>query len=37
VGAYLRGAATSTTTIGALANPVGGTNPSHGFTIVRLG
>lgn len=37
LGAYLRGAATSTTTIGALANPVGGTNPSQGFTVLRLG
>jgi 4-amino-4-deoxy-L-arabinose transferase-like glycosyltransferase len=37
LGRYLRGAATSTTTIGTLRNPVGGTNPSHGFTVVRLG
>jgi 4-amino-4-deoxy-L-arabinose transferase-like glycosyltransferase len=37
LGDYLRKAATSTTTIGALSNPVGGTNPSHGFTVMRLG
>jgi hypothetical protein len=36
LGAYLRGAASSTETVGTLANPVGGTNPSHGFTILRL-
>jgi hypothetical protein len=36
VGAYLQEAATATTTVGTLANPVGGTNPSQGFTIVRL-
>jgi hypothetical protein len=36
IGAYLRGAARTTVTVGTLANPVGGTNPSHGFTIVRL-
>jgi hypothetical protein len=35
VGAYLRGA-TSTTTIGALGDPVGGANPAHGFTVLRL-
>ncbi len=37
LGAYLRGAATSTRTIGTLTDPVGGTNPSHGFTLMRLG
>ncbi len=36
IGAYLRGDARTTVTVGTLANPVGGTNPSHGFTIVRL-
>ena len=36
LGAYLRGAAVSRTTVGTLADPVGGTNPSRGFTIVRL-
>jgi 4-amino-4-deoxy-L-arabinose transferase-like glycosyltransferase len=36
LGAYLRGAATATTTVGTLAHPIGGTNPSRGFTIVRL-
>jgi len=37
LGSYLRSAATSTTTIGTLRDPVGGTNPSHGFTAMRLG
>jgi 4-amino-4-deoxy-L-arabinose transferase-like glycosyltransferase len=36
LGAYLRGAAVARTTVGTLADPVGGTNPSRGFTIVRL-
>ncbi len=36
LGAYLRGAASSTTTVGTLAAPVGGTNPSKGFTVYRL-
>ncbi len=36
LGAYIRGAARTTETVGTLADPVGGTNPSHGFTIVRL-
>jgi hypothetical protein len=36
LGAYLRGAATSTSTLGTLSDPVGGTNPSHGFTVARL-
>ncbi len=36
LGAYLRSAAVSRTTVGTLADPVGGTNPSRGFTIVRL-
>ncbi len=36
LGAYLRGAAAARTTVGTLADPVGGTNPSRGFTIVRL-
>jgi hypothetical protein len=36
VGAYLRGAASATSTVGTLADPVGGTNPSRGFTILRL-
>jgi hypothetical protein len=37
VGAYLQKAATATVTVGTLTDPVGGTNPSHGFTISRLG
>ena len=37
LGAYLRGAATSTSATGTLRGPVGGTNPSHGFTVMRLG
>ncbi len=37
LGDYLRSAATSTTVIGTLRNPVGGTTPSHGFTVMRLG
>jgi hypothetical protein len=36
LGDYLRGAARSTTTIGTLEQPAGGTNPSRGFTVVRL-
>jgi hypothetical protein len=36
LGAYLRGAARSTEVIGTLAQPVGGTNPAKGFTVVRL-
>ncbi len=36
IGAYIKGATASRETVGTLANPVGGTNPSHGFTIVRL-
>jgi 4-amino-4-deoxy-L-arabinose transferase-like glycosyltransferase len=36
LGAYLRGATVERTTVGTLADPVGGTNPSRGFTIVRL-
>ena len=36
LGAYIRGAARTTETVGTLADPVGGTNPSHGFTIVPL-
>jgi Dolichyl-phosphate-mannose-protein mannosyltransferase len=36
LGAYLRGAASSTATVGTLAAPVGGTNPSKGFTVYRL-
>lgn len=36
LGAYLRGAAESTVTIGTLEDPVGGTTPSHGFTLLRL-
>jgi 4-amino-4-deoxy-L-arabinose transferase-like glycosyltransferase len=36
LGAYLRRAASSSTTVGTLAKPVGGTNPSNGFTIMPL-
>jgi hypothetical protein len=36
LGAYLRRAATAKVTVGSLANPVGGTNPSRGFTIIGL-
>jgi hypothetical protein len=36
LGAYLRQSALSTETVGSLKNPVGGTNPSNGFTIFRL-
>ncbi|HEY2766805.1 MAG TPA: hypothetical protein VGI76_01030 [Solirubrobacteraceae bacterium] len=36
LGAYLRGAANATVTVGSLADPVGGTNPSRGFTIMSL-
>ncbi len=36
LGAYLRENALSTSTVGVLANPVAGTYPSKGFTIVRL-
>jgi hypothetical protein len=36
LGAYLRGAASSREVIGTLAQPAGGTNPSKGFTVVRL-
>lgn len=37
LGSYLRGAATSIVRVGTLKNPVGGTTPSHGFTVMRLG
>jgi hypothetical protein len=36
LGAYLRGAASSTAVVGTLSDPVGGTNPSKGFTVYRL-
>lgn len=36
VGAFLREATTAKVTVGTLADPVGGTNPSHGFTISHL-
>jgi hypothetical protein len=36
LGSYLRGYALATSTVGTLANPVAGTYPSKGFTIVRL-
>jgi hypothetical protein len=36
LGAYLRRAAVATNVVGTLAAPVGGTNPSKGFTIFRL-
>lgn len=36
VGGYLRSATTSRTVVGSLAQPSGGTLPSHGFTILRL-
>jgi hypothetical protein len=37
LGAYLRRSAARTTVVGDLADPVGGTNPSKGFTIMLLG
>jgi uncharacterized membrane protein len=37
LGDYLRGAARSTTTVGTLGHAAGGTNPSLGFTVIRLG
>jgi hypothetical protein len=36
LGSYLRGAARSVRVIGTLARPAGGTNPSGGFTVLRL-
>ncbi len=36
LGAYLRGTASETATVGTLSAPVGGTNPSKGFTVYRL-
>jgi hypothetical protein len=36
LGAYLRGAPTSTEIVGTLAHPAGGTYPSRGFTLLRL-
>jgi hypothetical protein len=36
LGAYLRGTASSATVAGTLTDPVGGTNPSKGFTVYRL-
>ncbi|HXA54018.1 MAG TPA: hypothetical protein VNV37_03995 [Solirubrobacteraceae bacterium] len=36
LGAYLRGMASSSAVLGTLAAPVGGTNPSKGFTVYRL-
>jgi len=36
LGGYLRNSAPAEETVGTLANPVGGTNPPQGFTIVRL-
>jgi 4-amino-4-deoxy-L-arabinose transferase-like glycosyltransferase len=36
VGNFLRESTVAKTTVGTLADPVGGTNPSHGFTILRL-
>jgi hypothetical protein len=37
LGSYLRGAARHTTTVGTLRQPAAGTNPSRGFTVMRLG
>ncbi len=37
LGAYLHRSSTATQQIGELANPEGGTNPSKGFTVLRLG
>jgi hypothetical protein len=37
LGGYLRSVATSMTTIGTFRDPVGGTTPSRGFTVMRLG
>lgn len=36
VGGYLRRTASATVTVGSLVHPVGGTNPSLGFTIYNL-
>jgi hypothetical protein len=36
IGAYLRGAASSSSVFGTLAEPAAGTNPSQGFTLYRL-
>lgn len=36
LGEYLRRSAVATSTVGTLAAPAGGTNPSTGFTIIRL-
>ena len=36
IGAYLRGSTISSTVVGTLANPVAGTFPAQGYTIVRL-
>jgi hypothetical protein len=36
LGAYLRDTASDTATVGTLSAPVGGTNPSKGFTVYRL-
>jgi hypothetical protein len=36
LGAYLRRSAVASDVVGTLATPAGGTNPSKGFTIVRL-
>jgi hypothetical protein len=37
LGTYLRDTARRTTTVGTLRLPAAGTNPSHGFTVMRLG
>jgi hypothetical protein len=36
LGAYLRRSTIATNTVGTLADPAAGTNPSKGFTIIRL-
>lgn len=36
LGSYLRRATAEKAIVGSLADPVGGTNPSHGFTILNL-
>jgi hypothetical protein len=36
LGAYLRASTVSRTTVGTLADPAAGTNPSTGFTVLRL-
>jgi hypothetical protein len=37
LGAYLRSSTVTKSVVGTLANPIAGTYPSKGFTILRLG